>query len=50
VSEPVLLVEVADGVPRLTLNRPEVRNALSEALLRELDAALRRLEDDRRRG
>ena len=45
-SEPVLLVEVADGVARVTLNRPEVRNALDEALLRELEAALRRLEDD----
>jgi enoyl-CoA hydratase len=46
VSEPVLLVEVADGVARVTLNRPEVRNALNEALLRELEATLRRLEDD----
>lgn len=45
-SAPVLLVEVADGVARVTLNRPEVRNALNEALLRELEAALRRLEDD----
>src|SRR4029077_20548644 len=46
VSEPVLQVEVADGVARVTLNRPEVRNALNEALLRELEASLRRLEDD----
>ena len=45
-SDPVLLVEVADGVARVTLNRPEVRNALNEALLRELEAALRGLEDD----
>ena len=45
-SEPVLLVEVTDGVARVTLNRPEVRNALNEALLRELEAALRRLDDD----
>lgn len=45
-SEPVLLVEVADGVARVTLNRPEVRNALNGALLRELEATLRRLEDD----
>ena len=45
-SEPVLQVEVADGVARVTLNRPEVRNALNEALLRELEASLRRLEDD----
>jgi len=33
-SEPVLQVEVAGGVARVTLNRPEVRNALNEALLR----------------
>ena len=45
-TEPVLLVEVAEGVARVTLNRPEVRNALNEALLRELESALRRLEDD----
>lgn len=45
-SEPVLQVEVADGVARVAPNRPEVRNALNEALLRELEASLRRLEDD----
>ena len=45
-SEPVLRVEVASGVARLTLNRPEVRNALNEVLLRDLEGALRRLEDD----
>ena len=45
-TEPVLLAEVIDGVARLTLNRPAVRNALNEALLRELEAALRRLDDD----
>jgi enoyl-CoA hydratase/carnithine racemase len=46
VSEAPLLVEVADGVARVTLNRPEVRNALDAALLGGLEAALRRLEDD----
>jgi len=46
VTEPILLVEVAEGVARVTLNRPEVRNALNEALLRELESTLRRLEDD----
>ena len=45
-TEPVLVVDVAEGVARVTLNRPEVRNALDEALLGELDSALRRLEDD----
>jgi enoyl-CoA hydratase len=46
VTQPILLVEVAEGVARVTLNRPEVRNALNEALLRELESTLRRLEDD----
>ena len=43
-SEPVLLEELTGGVARLTLNRPEARNALNAALLGELEAALRRLE------
>jgi enoyl-CoA hydratase/carnithine racemase len=46
VTEPILLVEVVEGVARVTLNRPEVRNALNEALLRDLESTLRRLEDD----
>ena len=43
-SEPVLLEELTGGVARLTLNRPEARNALNAALLGALEAALRRLE------
>jgi enoyl-CoA hydratase/carnithine racemase len=35
-----LLVDRADGVATLTLNRPERRNALSLSLMRQLDAAL----------
>jgi len=46
VSEAPVLVDVADGVARVTLNRPAVRNALNLAMLTGLDAALRRLEDD----
>jgi enoyl-CoA hydratase/carnithine racemase len=41
-----LLVEVADGVGTVTLNRPDVRNALSAALLGELEAVLAALEAD----
>jgi len=41
-----LLVNVAEGVATLTLNRPEVRNALSAALIQELGAALTALEAD----
>jgi enoyl-CoA hydratase/carnithine racemase len=37
-------VEVAEGVATLELNRPEVRNALSRALLEELSEALLSLE------
>lgn len=43
----MLLVEHDAGVVRLTLNRPERRNALSEAMLTELGAALDRIALDR---
>lgn len=36
----VVLCEVADGVARITINRPDRRNALSWDVLRELRAAL----------
>jgi 2-(1,2-epoxy-1,2-dihydrophenyl)acetyl-CoA isomerase len=41
-----LLYEVVDGVGRLTLNRPERRNALNPELNRELLAALKRAAAD----
>lgn len=43
----MLLMESNAGVVRLTLNRPERRNALSEAMLTELGAALERIAADR---
>lgn len=43
----MLLVEHDAGVVRLTLNRPERRNALSEAMLTELGTALERIGADR---
>jgi enoyl-CoA hydratase/carnithine racemase len=43
---PVLLREMNGNVAVLTLNRPEARNSLSEALIAELDAALREFQDD----
>jgi enoyl-CoA hydratase/carnithine racemase len=46
-AAPVLLAETHGEVVRLTLNRPDRRNALSWELLRELDAALARVVDDR---
>lgn len=45
-SEAELLIDVADGVARLTLNRPERRNALSWSLIEALRAAVRSARDD----
>ncbi len=45
-SYETLLVDVQDGVASVTLNRPDVRNALSATLIRELEQALAKLEAD----
>lgn len=45
-SYDTLLVDMRDGIARVTLNRPDVRNALNQTMLRELDAALGALERD----
>jgi enoyl-CoA hydratase/carnithine racemase len=45
-AAPPLLVEAQGEVVRLTLNRPERRNALSRELLSELEAALERVSAD----
>ena len=45
-SYETLLVNVQDGVASVTLNRPDVRNALSATLIRELEQALAKLEAD----
>ena len=42
----LLLVESDSGVVRLTLNRPEKRNALSHELLAQLELALKKIEPD----
>jgi len=44
-SGEVLLVDVADGVATVTLNRPEARNALNRALRQALPDALRSLDE-----
>jgi enoyl-CoA hydratase/carnithine racemase len=41
-----LLTSWAGGVARITLNRPEVRNALSRTMVQELEAALAAAEAD----
>jgi enoyl-CoA hydratase/carnithine racemase len=47
-QSPILLREMNGNVAILTLNRPQARNSLSEALIAELDAALREFGDDAR--
>ena len=42
----MLLLEKKGGVARLTLNRPEVRNAFDDALVAELTRAFRNLDAD----
>jgi enoyl-CoA hydratase len=44
--DPVLLTETAEGVRRLTLNRPAARNALSSELIDRLVEALHAADDD----
>jgi enoyl-CoA hydratase/carnithine racemase len=44
VSDAALLVEVGEGVGTVTLNRPQARNSLNRAIIRELGEALRRLD------
>jgi methylglutaconyl-CoA hydratase len=41
-----LLVDKAGGVGRITLNRPELRNAFDDALIASLTKALRDMHDD----
>ena len=43
-----ILYEVADGRARVTLNRPQRRNALCPPLLDELERALWDADDDKR--
>jgi enoyl-CoA hydratase/carnithine racemase len=46
VNYETILVEVAEGVATVTLNRPEARNALNRTLIGELGNALERLDAD----
>ena len=42
----MLNVEIADGVGRITLDRPELRNAFDDALIRELQKSFEELQGD----
>ena len=46
-SYETVLVEAAGGVGTITLNRPEVRNALNQTMVREIWEALQALEAER---
>jgi enoyl-CoA hydratase/carnithine racemase len=46
-NEPVLLREDEGGVVRLTLNRPQARNALSRGLMTAIEEELARIREDR---
>lgn len=45
---PVLIEQLRSQVVHIVLNRPDRRNALSQHMLQELEAALRRIADDQR--
>ena len=45
-AEPIVLYQVSPGVARITLNRPEKRNALNDELIGGLKESLRRANDD----
>lgn len=45
-SDDLVLIESSDGIAVVTLNRPQARNALSSALLRDLESAMVDVDDD----
>jgi methylglutaconyl-CoA hydratase len=45
-ADPVVLYELAEGVARITLNRPAKRNALNDEMISGLKALLRQAHDD----
>src|SRR6185503_14266978 len=49
-ADPIVLYQVLQGVARITLNRPEKRNALNDELISGLKDSLRRANDDQEVG
>ena len=45
-SHATILIDLAEGVTTITLNRPEVRNAFNDAMAAEVQAALKNAERD----
>jgi enoyl-CoA hydratase len=45
-SDPILVDHPADGVTRVTLNRPDDMNTLTVELVSEMQAVLKRIHDD----
>lgn len=45
-GQPILLLDVADRVATITLNRPDRRNALDGALIAALDGAVKQVAED----
>lgn len=45
-SQDVIIVDIADGIATVTMNRPTAMNALSRAMRQQLAAAMHRLEAD----
>jgi 2-(1,2-epoxy-1,2-dihydrophenyl)acetyl-CoA isomerase len=45
-TEPSVLVDIADGIATLTLNRPDASNAFDLTMMGEVEAALERLRED----
>ena len=45
-----ILYEIADGIAKITINRPEVRNAFRPQTLFELQDAFRQAHEDRSVG
>ena len=48
--ETITYEKVEDKIVRLTLNRPEKLNALSQKLLAEFESVMSEFENDRRRA
>ncbi len=49
-TEPAVLLDIADGVAQITLNHPKARNALSLQMREELGAVVAQVRDPVRKA